>query len=250
MPNWPRVTFGFVNCNRLFYLQSCIESLLECTAYPNLELIIVDNASLEPGTDEYLQELSKRGYMVHKTTRRDPNNEYAVALNYIVEHATGKYVCPLARDMQFIFKGEWLQAYVKLYEQFKARIGCIGLDAQRRITHASHQFGEQFDVGGYKFIQDITRFPIAPSANVMFSRENLNVMGPWCEGLSAHEGGNDSENVMRARVIELHRQGAITWCNIQPIIPPAAAIYTDPRGTNARVRGNRRYGLYWPPKEG
>jgi hypothetical protein len=34
-----------------------------------------------------------------------------------------------------------------------------------------------------------------------------------------------------------------------PIFPVAAAIYTDPRGTNARIRGNKRYGKYWEPKE-
>ncbi len=34
-----------------------------------------------------------------------------------------------------------------------------------------------------------------------------------------------------------------------PIFPVCTAIYTDPRGTNARIRGNKRYGKYWPAKE-
>tara|TARA_R110000824_G_scaffold157392_2_gene330843 strand:- start:755 stop:1126 length:372 start_codon:yes stop_codon:yes gene_type:complete len=34
-----------------------------------------------------------------------------------------------------------------------------------------------------------------------------------------------------------------------PKISPAVAIFTDKRGTNARVRGNKRYGDYWAPKE-
>ena len=33
------------------------------------------------------------------------------------------------------------------------------------------------------------------------------------------------------------------------MVPVAIAIYTDARGTNARVRGNKRYGDYWPPKK-
>ena len=33
-----------------------------------------------------------------------------------------------------------------------------------------------------------------------------------------------------------------------PVYPPSVMIYTDARGTNARIRGNRRYGDYWPPK--
>ena len=31
-------------------------------------------------------------------------------------------------------------------------------------------------------------------------------------------------------------------------IPPAVLIATDPRGTNARVRNGRRYGMYWEAK--
>ena len=84
----PLVTFGFVNCNRLHYLRSCVESLLICTeSYKNKELIIVDNASIEAGTDVYLAELKERGYHVEKTETRDPENEFAKALNYINENA-------------------------------------------------------------------------------------------------------------------------------------------------------------------
>ena len=46
-----KVTFGIVNCNRLFYLKSCLESLIDTTQnYENKELIVIDNASVEPGT--------------------------------------------------------------------------------------------------------------------------------------------------------------------------------------------------------
>ena len=33
------------------------------------------------------------------------------------------------------------------------------------------------------------------------------------------------------------------------IIPVSVAIYTDSRGTNGRIRGNRRYGDYWEAKD-
>ena len=49
-----KVSFGIVNYNRLFYLKSCLESIVDCTFdYPNTEIIDVDNASVEEGTDEY-----------------------------------------------------------------------------------------------------------------------------------------------------------------------------------------------------
>ena len=58
MKNYPKVTFGMVNCNRLFYLKSCLQSLIECTQdYPNKEIIVIDNASQESGTKEYLNSI-------------------------------------------------------------------------------------------------------------------------------------------------------------------------------------------------
>ena len=80
----PLVTIGIVNCNRLFYLKSCLESFLDCTQdYPNKEIIIVDNASVEEGTEEYLVEKEKQGVKVFRQLLRDPNNEFARGLNLI-----------------------------------------------------------------------------------------------------------------------------------------------------------------------
>tara|TARA_R110002126_G_scaffold793_1_gene4952 strand:- start:1110 stop:1322 length:213 start_codon:yes stop_codon:yes gene_type:complete len=55
--NTPLATFGLNNCNRLFYLKSCFETLYEATNdYPNRELIVVDDASVEEGTKESSEE--------------------------------------------------------------------------------------------------------------------------------------------------------------------------------------------------
>ena len=246
----PLVTFGIVNCNRLHYFKSCLESLLFCTQdYKNKEIIVVDNASVEPGTDEYLNELRSRGIHVYKTSNRDPNNEYARALNYIVKNAQGDYVCPLAGDMQFIVQGGWLYEFIKFYEQNPLTVGCISFDAQRRITNRSHQYGPIVSTGKYRFIYDESRPPIATSANCLFSKENLELMGPWEVDNLAHEGGNDSENKMWRKVMELKHFKKIEWTQVLPIVPVSIAIWNDPRGTNARVRDNKRYGEYWAPKK-
>ena len=67
MSNSPKVSFGFINCNRLHYLKSCLESFLRCTEdYPNKEIIVVDNASTEEGTDEYIEELKEKKQLSQK----------------------------------------------------------------------------------------------------------------------------------------------------------------------------------------
>jgi hypothetical protein len=220
--------------------------------YPNIEIIVVDNASVEEGTDEYLEELRTRDVHVHQTKIRDPANEYASALNYIVKNATGEFICPLAGDMQFVVRGGWLERYVSFYMENMENIGCIAFDAQRRITNESHQYSLPVDAKGMRFVCDFSRPPVATSANAMFSRENLMKMGPWNISNASHEGGThgqDTETKMWNRVKSLHESGLVSWSQVLPIVPVSIAIWTDPRGSSVRVRGNKRYGKYFEPKE-
>jgi hypothetical protein len=48
----PRVTLGLLSWNRLHYLRATLESARRCIQYPNLEWIVVDNESNEPGLRE------------------------------------------------------------------------------------------------------------------------------------------------------------------------------------------------------
>jgi len=249
--NQPKVTFGFVNCNRLFYLKSCVESLLYCTEdYKNKELIIIDNASVEPGTEEYLLEKEEQGFKIIRQQTRDPANEFAKALNIIARESTGDFVCPLQSDMQFLLRGEWLKQYVEFYQKNINVIGCILLDAQRGVTNTAHEpYGRLKDQEDDLFLFDIKRNTIAGAGDMMYSRAILDMIYPWSEKNESHEGGPDSETKMLNKAKALMEKNELQLHCVVPIIPPAAAIYTDARGTNARVRKNKRYGDYWPPKE-
>lgn len=251
MTDKPKVTFGFVNCNRLLYLKSCLKSLLVTTEdFLDKELIIVDNASVEEGTEEYLQELESQGFTVVRQTFRDFSNEFARGLNTICRLAKGDFIVPLHGDMQFVLKGGWLSEYVRFAETYPELVGSIVLNAQRRITNDSHVFaqisGEKTD---YRFLIDFCRDPVSGAGNVFYSRSVIEKIFPWCENNRQHEGGQDSETAMLAKVRQIMAVEALSWHAFQPIIPPAITIDTDPRGTHGRVRGNRRYGAYWGPKE-
>jgi len=51
----PLVTIGVVSYNRLLYLRAMLESARECVEYPNLQWVVVDSGSTEPGLREYLE---------------------------------------------------------------------------------------------------------------------------------------------------------------------------------------------------
>ena len=254
--NLPKVTFGIINCNRLHYLKSCVESLIYCTDdYTNKEIIIVDNASVEDGTEEYLKEKEECGLKIFRQKERDTNNEFAKALNLICEEATGDFIAPLQGDVQFIVKGGWLQKYVEFYSEYGSAIGCMTFDAQRneRIIN-SQPFGlfKQDHVNDeFRLYVDPKRHPILGAADCMYSRQIVDKIYPWHVKNKSHEGGEDSETAMLTKVQELMNSGGLPrqLFSIVPQIPVSVGIYTDARGTNARVRGNRRYGDYWPPKE-
>ena len=253
--NMPKVTFGIVNCNRLHYLRSCLESLIFCTdTYKNKEIIIVDNASVEEGTTEYLDSIESKGIIVVRKEKRDPHNEFAKALNIITEMATGDYICPLQGDMQFIVRGPWLERYVEYFQKHGDHIGCIALDAQRRSTikrRSPYGIFDKSDLDdSFRFFMEPKRPPIAGAADVIYSKKIINKIYPWNVNNLSHEGGDDSETAMLKKVENLIATGELKDIFfISPQVPVSAAINTDKRGTNARVRGNKRYGDYWEPKE-
>ena len=250
MKNLPKVSFGLVNCNRLFYLKSCLESLIHCTEdYPNKEILVVDNASVENGTSEYLKEIKSQGISVHQEKERDPSNEFARGLNTICEKTDGDFVVPLQSDMQFFVKNGWLKNYVEFFQKNLDKIGCMSFDAQRkvRLNQGSYLFPQEQTE--FKFVYGKSYSPIHGAADVMYSRETIKEIYPWNIKNSNHEGGEDSETKMLQKVKKMLTKRNKEVYLVMPVFPVSAAIYTDPRGTNARIRGDKRYGKYWPPKQ-
>jgi glycosyltransferase involved in cell wall biosynthesis len=250
-----KVTFGIVNCNRLFYLKSCLESLLDTTTdYENKEFFVVDNASVELGTEDYLKNVESRGVTVIRKKERNPANEFAIGLNSIISKATGDYICLLQGDMQFVLPG-WLNDIIGFYEKNLDVVGSIMLDAQRRVTHDSHQivrFSQDRHPTFCKnlFYADASRDPISPAADAIFSKKVIDQIAPWNERNVNHEGSLDSENEMRYRILRMMKEGTMPrYITAMSSVPQAIAIYTDPRGTQGRVRGDKRYGQYWQAKD-
>jgi squalene synthase HpnC len=101
---YDKVSVVVVTYNNIDYNRLCLDSLLRHTLHPNVEIIVVDNASTD-GTRELLQSLAG----AHPTVTviaRDTNEGFSRANNIGLSAATGAYLVLLNNDT--IVTAGWL----------------------------------------------------------------------------------------------------------------------------------------------
>ena len=244
-------------------MKSSAESLMESIKdYSDVEFICLDDNSKEEGTKEYLDSLKDRGWRIlhHEDYRTSPKGDVELmaedrikagaggsspgvteilsdALNILLNEATGDLFAPIHGDEQFVRKN-WLNEYVSLFRE-RDDVFCVGFDAQRRVRLEGCTYKKVQTSCGATFAIESGR-RISGAGEVLYDRKLLLEMGGW----------NYSENVNSEDLFTYAahaKYDSSKKCYV-PWIPPAIAIYTDPRGTQARVRGNKRFGIYWEAK--
>lgn len=90
----PKVSILIVSYNNQALTQGCLESVLQNSMHPNLEVIVVDNASTD-GSREWLETLRDDRVRV---LLNDENAGFAAANNQALRLATGAYVVLLNND--------------------------------------------------------------------------------------------------------------------------------------------------------
>jgi len=264
----PKVTVGILSWNRLHYLKATLESARTCIDYPDVEWIVVDNESTEPGLLEYLESLSWLDHLVVK------RQSHADAMNQIVDMAKGDLVMIWPEDVQFTVRGDWMIDVVDVLENHRD-IGSMCLDFMRRSTieqvfntspwkqrkllwEEVRCFGSKLRRSRMVTSRRGARFRtfgwskpgICGSGIPSITRKEVwEHLGPWratsdgpAKGVNVDSSlGAESDMVRRFLQSKRPLQGAI------PLVPVAADIITDPLGCKAKVRGGRRYGVYMPP---
>lgn len=116
----PKISVIIPTRDQLKLLRTCVEGVLVKTDYPNIEIIVVDNASSDSGTLAYLSELKKRGVII--LPHPFPFN-YAAVNNRAAEIATGEFLCLLNNDIEIV-NGNWLGELVAQFT--KPNVGVVG----------------------------------------------------------------------------------------------------------------------------
>jgi len=119
---WPRVTAIVPTRDGGAMLRRCIDSLLSAaTAYPHLEIVVVDNQSVRAETLEYLRQLSGSGRA--RVTRFDRPFHYAAMNNEAVRSVSGGIVLLLNDDVEALSPG-WLHEMVS--HAVRPEVGAVG----------------------------------------------------------------------------------------------------------------------------
>jgi glycosyltransferase involved in cell wall biosynthesis/SAM-dependent methyltransferase len=106
----------------LQFLRVCVESILEKTTYPNYEVLIIDNGSVEPSTLEFFRQIQRRDDRV-RVLRYDHPFNYSAINNFGVTQARGEII-GLVNDDTEVIAPDWLTEMVR--HARRPEIGCVG----------------------------------------------------------------------------------------------------------------------------
>lgn len=122
----PLVSIIVPTRDQLPVLQACIEGLMEHTAYPNYELLVVDNGSMEFGAVEFLAGLDDMETDRVRVLRWPQAFDFAAMNNFAVSQAHGEVLLFLNNDVQFSprTRPDWLERL--LVQALRSEVGAVG----------------------------------------------------------------------------------------------------------------------------
>ena len=101
----PLVSILIPTRDRIELLRTCIDSLFGRSTYPHMEVIVIDNGSVEPESLQYFEQLKTQGIRV---IRDDGPFNYSALNNRAAALATGSFVCLMNNDIE-ITTPNWLE---------------------------------------------------------------------------------------------------------------------------------------------
>ncbi|HWY89544.1 MAG TPA: glycosyltransferase [Solirubrobacteraceae bacterium] len=199
LESWPSVSAIVPTRNGLHHLQRLFAGLTTCTRYPELEVVVVDNASTD-GTLAYLESLETPFPL--QVVANDENLSYAAANARGVERAGGELLLFLNNDIEPFERG-WLKELVgALQSDGVEAVGATLLhpedlgcgDGEPRVQHRAIRFRRQdgmvkgFNHGDGESLWDAASFgielraPAVTAACMLIARKTFERVGGFGAG--------------------------------------------------------------------
>jgi len=123
-------------------LSQCVGSVLQYTDYPDYEIIVVDNDSVEPSTLEYFDQLKAQDNV--RIIKFNGEFNYSAINNFAVDQALGSVITMMNNDIEVIDAG-WLREMVS--HTMRDEIGCVGAKLLYKNNMVQHA-GVILGIGG------------------------------------------------------------------------------------------------------
>ena len=137
----PLVSVVVVVQDQMAAAQRCVMSLLEHTRYPHYEILLIDNASEQAATLEWLQSIEAMASERLKVLRTPERLTYSDLCNQAALNTLGEYLLLLRAEVAVLDAG-WLDALMN--HALRPEVGAVGprlVDSDGKITHAGLVLG-------------------------------------------------------------------------------------------------------------
>ena len=135
----PLVSIVIPTRDRVDLLEKCLVGVTDCRIYPNYEIIIIDNGSIETATLSFLDKLQKKP--MHRVISQYGPFNYSKLNNEGARHAKGSLLLFLNNDV-FPLNDSWLEEMAS--HAIRPEVGCVGaklLYPDRTVQHAGVVLG-------------------------------------------------------------------------------------------------------------
>lgn len=236
------ITLAITHCNRLKYLKALVKSLDGFVAEHKPQAIIVDNGSVEVGTEQFLKSIEGQ-WEIHRRSQEDRNwiNDEYIAKNVIIQRAEHDVILFLQDDSELIVPAGHLVDLVQAFRSLPHL--SMELEGVRKTTVKRRTGGEIFSSPGVHEKID-PHFPTHGFFKTSALREN----GPYCVDWPldrAYWGRSEDEYDSR---LKKKYDPRLLSCIAR--VPCFVSIWNDPRGGYAFIRDSRRWGHYRSPVRG
>ncbi|MCZ4330206.1 glycosyltransferase [Castellaniella denitrificans] len=183
----PLVSIIIPTRDHFVVLRDCVEGLMEHTAYPNYELLIVDNGSVDQEALGFLSGLEGMGTNQVRVLRWPQAFDFAAINNFAVEQARGDVLLFLNNDIQFSpqTRSDWLERLLRL--AVRPEVGMAGarldlpdgqVDQYGLVLGLDNSVGAAFrgmasDAQGYMYRLVVQQNASALSASCLMMRRTV-----------------------------------------------------------------------------
>jgi glycosyltransferase involved in cell wall biosynthesis len=242
-----KLTIGVISYNRKKYMKSLLKSLEYIKDDSEIQVVVVDNGSTEEGLVEMLKSSDVIDDL-HLGEKKNWINDEYIAKNKITDLCRGDVLFSMQDDRQLLVTSKYLKLYAQ--DLLESHIPTMGVDAVRRITVSSRVDPKNCLVSqktGCKYWINLNN---KVGTTGLFIVDVLREMGPYpVDWPVEKEYWGRSEDVFNEMIWSKYPGKCVS---IRSHIPLVAGVWNDPRGGQAFIRGDTRYGVYLdaPDKSG